>query len=68
MTTTQALAMVYKKITGKDSAKISIGGILGCLADDLPQVPTKTGKYNLVATVSGKNIKYTWEKITQKDS
>lgn len=68
MTTTQAIAKLYKQITGKDTGKISIGGIVSDLADDLPIAPAKSGKYTLVATVSGKSTKYTWEKVTNKDS
>lgn len=75
MTTTKALAKLYKTITGSE-ARNSIGRILSDLADswsskvasasdvavakDIPELPTSAGTYVLKVTKSGSDITYSW--------
>lgn len=75
MTTTKALAKLYKTITGSE-ARNSIGRILSDLADswsskvasasdvavakNIPELPTSAGNYVLKVTKSGSDITYSW--------
>ena len=75
MTTTKALAKLYKTITGSE-ARNSIGRILSDLADNwsskvpsaadvavaknIPELPTSAGSYVLKVTKSGSDITYSW--------
>lgn len=79
MTTTKALAKLYKTITGK-SARNSIGNILSDLADNwagsvpaaddvenaiaIPDLPTAAGDYKLTVAVADGTATYSWTKIT----
>lgn len=75
MTTTKALAKLYKTITGSEGRN-SIGRILSDLADNwsskvptasdvavakqIPALPTSAGTYVLKVTKSGDAVTYSW--------
>ena len=71
MTTTKALAKVYKAVTGSEGRN-SAAKILSDLADNwsatsagaLPALPSENGNYKLVVTVTSGVASYSWAKIT----